>query len=57
MGLMVDLVKPGGSGTSNDGNTARRFFKNPALSASITGIDEDLIRRFAGILQANFKWI
>ena len=51
MGLMVDLVKPGGSGTSNDGNTARRFFKHPALSASITGIDEDLIRRFGVILQ------
>jgi hypothetical protein len=26
MGLLVDKAKPGGSGTSNDGNTARRFF-------------------------------
>jgi hypothetical protein len=25
MGLLVDKAKPGGSGTSNDGNTARRF--------------------------------
>jgi hypothetical protein len=28
LGLLVDHVKPGGSGTSNDGNTARRFFRN-----------------------------
>jgi hypothetical protein len=27
MGLLVDKAKPGGSGTSNDGNTARRFLK------------------------------
>jgi hypothetical protein len=27
MGLLVDKVKPGGGGRSNDGNTARRFFK------------------------------
>lgn len=49
MGLLVDQPKPGG-GTTNDGNTARRFFRNPQLSASITGIKEDLIRRFAVIL-------
>ena len=52
MGLLVDQPKPGGSGTSNDGNTARRFFANPSLSASITGIDEILIKRFAVILHA-----
>jgi hypothetical protein len=28
LGLLVDHVKPGGSGTSNDGNTARRLFRN-----------------------------
>lgn len=50
MGLLIDIPKSGGSGTSNDGNTARRFFANPALSASITGLDEGLIRRFAVIL-------
>ena len=27
MGLLVDVPKPGGSGTTNDGNTARRFFR------------------------------
>jgi hypothetical protein len=26
MGLLDDVPKPGGSGTMNDGNTARRFF-------------------------------
>ncbi|XP_071579320.1 uncharacterized protein [Temnothorax nylanderi] len=51
MGLLVDIPKPG-FGTSNDGNTARRFFKNPKLSAEISGIDENLIRRFGVILKA-----
>ena len=27
LGLVVDIPKSGGSGTSNDGNTARRFFQ------------------------------
>lgn len=52
MGLLVDYPRAGGSGTSNDGNTARRFFKNPSLAASLTGVDENLIRRFATVLQA-----
>jgi hypothetical protein len=29
MGLLVDVPKPGGSGTTNNGNTARRFFSRP----------------------------
>ena len=52
MGLIVDQPKPGGSGTSNDGNTARRFFYHTSLSAEITGIDEELIKRFSTILRA-----
>ncbi|XP_046401687.1 uncharacterized protein LOC124167721 [Ischnura elegans] len=36
MGLIIDVPKPG-YGTTNDGNTARRFFSNPKLSAKITG--------------------
>jgi len=28
MGLLVDKIKPGGSGTLNDRNTARQFFRN-----------------------------
>lgn len=52
MGLIVDKPKSGGSGTSNNGNTAREFFNNSGLSAQITGLDRDLIERCATILQA-----
>lgn len=48
-GLVVDQPKQS-FGTSNDGNTARRFFENPKKSAEITGIDEILISRFSTIL-------
>ena len=41
MGLIVDKPKPG-YGSTNDGNTARRFFQNPDLSAKITGINKQL---------------
>ena len=49
MGLVVDQPKQGG-GNSNDGNTARKFFKNPSLVSQITGIDKELIERFSNIL-------
>lgn len=49
LGLNVDKPKPG-FGSTNDGNTARTFFKNPAVSAAITGVDETLIRRFSVLL-------
>lgn len=49
-GLLIDIVKQG-YGTTNDGNTARRFFENYEVSAEITGIHPDLIKRFAVILQ------
>jgi hypothetical protein len=52
MGLLVDVPKEGRSDTTNDGNTARRFFRDPTLSASITRIDETLICRCSVILQA-----
>lgn len=51
LGLIVDQPKPA-FGSSNDGNTARRFFENSTTSASITGVNEDLIKRFHVILQA-----
>lgn len=51
LGLIVDLPKQG-SGNTNDGNTARRFFENPAVSSQITGIDESLIVRFSTLLKA-----
>jgi len=51
MGLLVDIPKSGGSGTSNDGNTARAFFNNPKMAAEITGISEHVIIRCATLLQ------
>lgn len=51
LGLIVDQPKPG-FGSSNDGNTARRFFQNATISAEITGVDVRLITRFHSILQA-----
>lgn len=50
MGLLVDKVKTG-YGTSNDGNTARRFFNNIEMSSKITEIDPTLIRNFSYILK------
>lgn len=49
LGLKVDCVKQG-MGTTNDGNTSRRFVSNPELTSHITGVDENLIRRFSVIL-------
>ena len=50
LGLIVDKPKPG-FGSSNDGNTARKFFENASVVAEICRIDENLIRRFHIILQ------
>ena len=50
MGLLVDKPKPG-FGSTNDGNTTRRFFNNPEGSSEITGIDVEVIKRFRNILQ------
>ncbi|RVE54676.1 hypothetical protein evm_000797 [Chilo suppressalis] len=50
-GLLIDVVKQG-TGITNDGNTARRFFSNADTSARITGLDKDLIERFHVVLQA-----
>ena len=50
MGLLVDKPKPG-YGSTNDGNTARRFFYNPNLSSEITGVNKNLIIKFAIVLR------
>lgn len=50
LGLFVDIPKPGFRNT-NDGNTSRKFFANPDLSAEITGLDRDLIYNFSVILK------
>ena len=50
LGLLVDVIKQG-VGNTNDGNTARRFFENPSVTADITGLDETVVKNFAIILQ------
>lgn len=50
MGIRVDAVQQG-TGSSNVGNTSRRFFSNPQVVADITGVKEELIDRFRIILQ------
>lgn len=41
MGFIVDKPKSGYE-NSNNGNTARRFFKNPKMNGQITGLDVNL---------------
>lgn len=53
IGIKVDKVVQG-SGTSNTGNVARRFFKNADEAAAATGIDKQLISKFSTILQVYF---
>ena len=52
LGLHVDQPRAGGSGTSNDGNTARRAFGDPPAFSEITGVDQGLIERLQTILEA-----
>lgn len=51
LGLHVDKPRAGGSGTSNTGNVARRFFENAEKVAEITGLDLTAIQRCGSILQ------
>lgn len=50
-GLLLDFVKQG-VGNTNDGNTARTFFRDAKYAAANTGVDEELINRFHVILIA-----
>ena len=50
-GLRIDIPKAG-SGTTNDGNTARRFFENVSSTAEILGVDEEIIAKSKVMLQA-----
>lgn len=52
MCLHLRRPKPGRSGTSNDGNTARRCNNDAALLAAIMGIGEDLVLGFLMMLRA-----
>lgn len=50
-GLNID--KPlAGFGSTNDGNTARRFFRDFETTSKITGIDKELLRKINIILMA-----
>ena len=51
IGLRVDIPCSGGSGNTNDGNSARRFFENHEKMAEITGIDETLLKRLNIVLK------
>lgn len=51
LGLVVDMPRVGGGGTSNDGNTARRFFEHSTLVSEIIGIDKQLLKMVHIILQ------
>ena len=46
--ITVDVVKQG-SGTTNDGNTARKLFSDREKTAVATGVDTELITRFSSI--------
>lgn len=50
LGLLVDMPRQH-TGNTNDGNTARKFFRNAEKSAEITGINVGLIKRFHVILE------
>ena len=49
LGLVIDQTKQG-LGSSNDGNTARRFFDDWETSARLTSFNEDLLHRFKVLL-------
>ena len=44
-GLIIGKCKHG-AGTTNDGNTARRFFQGYKKSAEITGLNEHILKNF-----------
>lgn len=48
--MVIHKVKVG-YGTSNDENTARRFFEEYETNSSITGLNKDLLYRFNVILK------
>ena len=50
LGIVVDRPKSGGSGSSNNGNCARRFFRNYTVVAGILGLEEELLKRLFTIL-------
>jgi hypothetical protein len=52
LGLIVDQPRPGGAGSSNDGNTARRAFLEYERFANVLGLNVTLVKNFRTILLA-----
>eukprot|EP00733_Pompholyxophrys_punicea_P000940 Pompholyxophrys_punicea_v1_NODE_378_length_2095_cov_23.619608.p1 type:complete len:497 gc:universal NODE_378_length_2095_cov_23.619608:1657-167(-) len=52
LGLVIDQPKAGGSGTSNDGNTARRFFAEYRKVSEITGLDSNVLAKLGTFIRA-----
>jgi hypothetical protein len=50
LGLLVEFPRQG-FGSTNDGNTSRRFFENPDVSSRITGVNLDLTKRLKLVLE------
>lgn len=50
LGLHIDKPRQNGSGSTNDGNTARRAFSNVEIFASILEFDVDILKYFHTIL-------
>jgi len=50
LGLLVDQPNQG-TGNTNNGNTARRFFSDPDLTSKVTRVNVELIKRFGQILK------
>ena len=46
----MDKPKVGGFGSTNDGNSSRRAFKNVKKFSEITNVDEELIKKFETFL-------
>ena len=51
MHLHVDQPRSGGKRSSNDGNTARRAFRDEESFGALTGVDKELIHQMHVILQ------
>eukprot|EP00734_Pompholyxophrys_sp_LG126_P000180 Pompholyxophrys_sp_v1_NODE_30_length_3689_cov_21.111998.p2 type:complete len:247 gc:universal NODE_30_length_3689_cov_21.111998:3048-2308(-) len=49
--LIVDQPKAGGAGTSNNGNTARRFFQRRDQVAQLTGFDSGILDQISVYLR------
>lgn len=50
LGLLIDMPTQQ-AGNTNDGNTARRFFRNAEKTSEITGLNLELIKKFHIILE------